>query len=251
MGRMQPQPQKVGTQRRFSTAVCERIHFYVYALRDPRDRSIFYVGKGTGNRVFEHADEALGSPKATDKLERIRAIHAAGLPVDYEIVRHGITEEQAFEVESALIDWIGIGDLANAVVGHYANNRGKMSVDEIIAVYDAKPVTIDVPAFIVTVNRKFERGVTGENLYEISRGDWAMGPRREQAKYCIAAYRGLVRAAYRVESWESVPTKPGSRRRWRFNGTVADDLQHLIGGDITAILGPSSQNPVRYLNCGE
>ena len=248
---MEPEPQKMGNSRRFSTAVCERIQFYVYVLRDPRDRSIFYVGKGTGNRVFQHVDEALESPKATDKLERIRAIHAAGLPVDYQIVRHGMTEEQAFEVESALIDWIGIDELANAVAGHHANNRGKMSVDEIIAVYDARPVKIEVPAFIVILNRLFERGVTGEKLYEISRGDWAMGPRREQAKYCIAAYRGLVRAVYRVESWESVPPKPGSRPRWRFNGTVADDLQHLIGGDITAILGPASQNPVRYVNCGK
>ena len=248
---MQPEPQKVGNSRRFSTAVCERIQFYVYVLRDPRDHTIFYVGKGTGNRVFQHAEEALESPKANDKLDRIRAIHAAGLPVDYQIVRHGMTEEQAFEVESALIDWIGIDELANAVVGHYANHRGMMSVDEIVAIYDAKPVKIEVPAFIVILNRLFERGVTGEKLYEISRGDWAMGPRREQAKYCIAAYRGLVRAVYRVESWESVPPKPGSRPRWRFNGTVADDLQHLIGGDITAILGPASQNPVRYVNCGK
>jgi hypothetical protein len=246
---MQPEPQEVGTQRRFSTAVCERIQFYVYVLRDPRDCSIFYVGKGTGNRVFEHADEAIDSPKATDKLDRIRAIHAERLLVEYQIVRHGMTEEQAFEVESALIDWIGIGGLANAVVGHHANNRGMMSVDEIIAVYDARPVTIDVPAFIVTVNRKFERGVQDERLYEISRGNWVMGPRREQAKYCISAYRGLVRAVYRVESWEPVPPKPGARPRWRFHGTVADELRHLIGGDITAILGPSSQNPVRYVNC--
>ena len=93
--------------------------------------------------------------------------------------------------------------------------------------------------------------MTGEKLYETSRGDGSIGPRRGQAKYCIVAYRGLVRAVYRVESWESVPPKPGSRPRWRFNGTVADDLQHLIGGDITAILGPASQNPVRYVNCGK
>jgi hypothetical protein len=28
--------------------------FYVYALVDPRDESIFYIGKGTGNRVAHH-----------------------------------------------------------------------------------------------------------------------------------------------------------------------------------------------------
>lgn len=32
-----------------------------------------------------------------------------------------MTEEQAFEVESAPIDWIGIDGHANAVVGHLTN----------------------------------------------------------------------------------------------------------------------------------
>lgn len=38
---------------------------HVYVLVDTRDRSILYVGKGTGNRVFEPADEARESANAT------------------------------------------------------------------------------------------------------------------------------------------------------------------------------------------
>ena len=38
----------------FSNAVQAKIKFYVYRLIDPRDSSTFYVGKGYGNRVFDH-----------------------------------------------------------------------------------------------------------------------------------------------------------------------------------------------------
>ena len=43
----------------FSPFVIEQIGWYVYALQDPRDQKIFYVGKGKGNRIFAHANAAI------------------------------------------------------------------------------------------------------------------------------------------------------------------------------------------------
>ena len=38
-------------EKSFKQSVIEGLKYYVYALVDPRDNRIFYVGKGTGNRV--------------------------------------------------------------------------------------------------------------------------------------------------------------------------------------------------------
>ena len=62
--------------------VAERLGlYYVYALIDPRDDSIFYVGKGMGLRLLSHGQEALlkadPGPRS-GKVARIREIRAAG-----------------------------------------------------------------------------------------------------------------------------------------------------------------------------
>lgn len=57
--------------------------YYVYGLIDPRNRKIFYIGKGTGNRIFEHELESQGNPESEkSKLKMIAEIKAAGLEVE-------------------------------------------------------------------------------------------------------------------------------------------------------------------------
>ncbi len=65
------------------------------------------MGKGKGNRVFNHMKNALAANDAdevSDKLKTIRDIHNAGLDVIHVIPRHGMDQEMAFEVEASLID---------------------------------------------------------------------------------------------------------------------------------------------------
>lgn len=45
-------------KREFSLLERNRLLGYIYALKDPRDRKIFYIGQGVGNRMFEHFAEA-------------------------------------------------------------------------------------------------------------------------------------------------------------------------------------------------
>ena len=82
----------------FSQAVCEKIGYYVYILKDPSTSTIFYVGKGIGSRVFQHIAGALTSPAISDKLNLIKEIHNAGFEIEHYILRHGLTQELSFEI---------------------------------------------------------------------------------------------------------------------------------------------------------
>jgi hypothetical protein len=78
-----------GHRLEFLPGVAGKLGWYVYALRDPRHQTVFYVGKGKGNRAYQHARHAGagGGTLLDDKRGRIRAIHAAGLQVIVEVVR--------------------------------------------------------------------------------------------------------------------------------------------------------------------
>lgn len=103
--------------------------YYVYELIDPRDGSVFYVGKGKGNRIASH--EAMARKGRIDnpaKYARIREIWDAGLEVERRYVRRGLTETEAFALERQMID--AVDGLTNIVGGcrskeEVVRDRGK------------------------------------------------------------------------------------------------------------------------------
>jgi hypothetical protein len=131
----------------FLPGIAEKLGWYVYALRDPRDGAVFYAGKGIGNRVYQHARQVrklAGQSSDQLKLATIRDIHDAGLEVGVEIIRHRIPDEKsAYEVEAAVIDTLALmgSDLTNLLGGHGAE-RGWRSLEVIVAEYVAEPVEI-------------------------------------------------------------------------------------------------------------
>lgn len=108
----------------FLPGMTEHLGYYVYALRDPRPgRGIFYVGKGVGDRVYHHARAASAvsddEPGQDLKLDTIREIHREGREVGVEILRHRLTEPEAYDVEAGVIDALILADvpLTNKVIG--------------------------------------------------------------------------------------------------------------------------------------
>lgn len=100
-----------------STDPDHMLPYYVYELRDPRDNGVFYVGKGTRDRVDYH-DEG----DESDKQRRIAAIKASGYDVTRVVIARFETEAEAFAVETVLIKWnYGFDQLTNAIHGHRAS----------------------------------------------------------------------------------------------------------------------------------
>jgi len=80
--------------------------YYVYALIDPRDKSIFYIGKGKGKRYLDH-EKNLKQEKNLDKAQLIKEILESGNNPAYKIIAENLDEESAFLLEKILVFRLG------------------------------------------------------------------------------------------------------------------------------------------------
>ena len=92
----------LGTRADARKYVSSLDRYYIYILRRP-DHRPFYVGKGKGDRVFQHENEARHKGNHP-KLNVIRAIKRTGGNLVYEIDSVHQEEMDAYERETLLID---------------------------------------------------------------------------------------------------------------------------------------------------
>ena len=93
--------------------------FYVYVADHPVTGEPCYVGKGKGKRAKQHNSAAMSGKHSNPHLANIIRKHG---PLDFTIVRDGLSEAEAFETERALIAQFGrsnngTGTLANKTDG--------------------------------------------------------------------------------------------------------------------------------------
>ena len=246
----------MATIKRFPQPVSRQLGYYVYLYIHPETNEVFYVGKGRGNRAFAHVAGKGSAPH--DRL--IRELRKRGLQPRVEILIHGLEDESsALAVEMAAIDLLGLEQLTNRVRGHHSARRGRMTLDQVLSLYQQKRANIKEPAILIRISRAYHYGMSPVELYDATRTAWVMGRRRERAKYALAVFNGVVREVYRIADWlPSGSTLKANRvhgdptaGRWEFVGTVAEDKvrKKYQNRSVAHYFSEHSQNPLQYVNC--
>jgi hypothetical protein len=246
--------------RSLKPGMAEKLGYYVYLYVDPRDGKVFYIGKGKGERCLAHLYEDDDHPK----VQRIREIFAAGLEPRIEVLAHGMaTSDEAYLVEAAAIDLIGLKELTNKVVGHNSLLYGRKSLKELEVFYVPTNADIADPVMLIIINRLYRNGMTARELYEATRGVWANhSPERlAGVKLVFAVFEGIVREVYQPEFWrpagtEGYETRPplmpeDIKGRFEFVGKLAPEevRKRYIDTSVRHNIGLGAQNPCIYINC--
>ena len=248
--------------------------YYVYGLIDPRTNQIFYIGKGTGNRVFEHEKESLNSPNSDKlKLKTISEINALGLDVKKIIINSNLTETEAFAAEAALINafnYVSGAKLTNIVAGHHSAEA--LSVEDFEKIYGAEELReedVKHKILVIKINKLYRRNMSDDELYDSVRGVWrASMNNARSATYVFGVYNSLIVAVYKPTRWYKCKEAPEKRPRqdeiltpqtenriFFVDEGFEKGCQHdeneafYLGKSIAGLkLNQGAQNPITYLN---
>lgn len=209
----------------------EKLGLYVYALIDPRDRKVFYIGQGHRNRVNDHFDETRASisngGEFTSKIRRIQNIWEEGMDVDIVIIRHGLqSQEEANHAEGACISILGLsqnGFTYNLNAGPSSVGHGALLIDD-VEMLNAEPVYPTKRIDRVFVFNSNSSSLDGDGLYDAIRGDWIVSATNRAVfpSYAVVLSRGVSSKVYQITEWEE------SGEKYRFAGHAADQLEETL-----------------------
>ena len=126
----------------------------------------------------------------------------------------------------------------------------------------ARPRRINVvdPVLLIRINQLYRPGMSGQALYEVTRGIWKVGgARRERVKYALAVFGGIVLEVFAVDHWAPAGTsryvtrddisQRDLRNRWEFTGSIAPPgvRSRYRGGSVARYFRSGNRNPVMYL----
>jgi len=244
----------VGSGLRFPPGVRAKLGAYVYLLVDPRTGRPFYVGRGRGDRCYRHVEAARTAPGDAvrtgkfDALDRIREAEADGHPVRVDILRHGLTRDEARLVEASVDDALGLGRATRL------GSARRPAVEVGAELAERARFKRSHPVVLLRVGDH-----DADTAYEHARHGWRIGQRwvdttsPRSPRWAVVVAGDLVDAVYRIDSWEPSPAtdaRPGAGR-WSFVGSPDAELgRRYVGRNVAAYLGDGTPAPVTYVWCG-
>lgn len=224
-------------KRGFSPAERKHLGKYVYALIDPRDSKVFYVGQGVNDRLFSHfsdADKCLSEgTKVDSRLMRILDIWANDENVNWAIIAHRIESSGSVPdvIESAVMDAFSIsqnGPVLNSISGPHSSLLLPTELEKV----NAEPVNPDKPyqaVFLFWIHRALAEG---RSPYDATRMSWVVSAhyRSIREAYAVGILEGVSIGSYRICEW-----REASDKRFFFNGEPCDDL---IDKDWRNVIAP-------------
>jgi hypothetical protein len=183
-------------------------NIYVYFLRDPRDKKIFYVGQGINNRVFSHFDEADYFLKKTitsipnSKIARIIDIWNNDFEVEWFIAAHNLEDIEANKLEAAIIDTLDYsqnGKLYNLISGP---SSSFLSSDDIkqLNCQIINPSSRFI-ACIFNITNSLKNGVTP---YNATRSAWSVSKTLQKQTVGSIAFgviSNIIKDGFEIQNW--------------------------------------------------
>lgn len=238
----------------FNSDTIQALKFYVYLLSDPDTGEVFYVGKGKGNRVFQHFKEK----ESNAKTRRISEILKSGKEPKIEILIHGIEDEMTVKkIEASVIDLLDKANLTNRIAGYESADFGRMDLNQVKAKYGSRKADIREKIVLIKLSETFRYNMSEVELYDHTRGIWKIGKAgMAEATHAFAVYDGVVQETYKISGWFPAGSTLHTRddksswlvsERYEFVGRVDEDMQRKYKHrSVGHYFKAGSRNPIRY-----
>jgi hypothetical protein len=200
--------------------------FYVYSLIDPRNGSVFYVGKGQGSRTKRHLRACVAGIHDNPKLQnKVNKILKKGLVYEAEIMFSSACEAECFRKEEEWILFYGRASLCNLTDGGEGASGYKHTPEAIKKMKEwhlGKPLTEDHRKNIGDSQRGEKSYMFGKTLSE---------ERRKEVSEATQKAMDNLSEESRVRMRNA--KHPTGEKHWTFNHVFSEEhRQNMRNGQL-------------------